>query len=156
LPTMPYIVPSHSGWRGSLIEAFREPASIAAFRWPRDDGGLAGRLCPSACAGKPPTTPASPGAVGQVPALRDDAFESKLACVREDRRAIAGEMLGELNPVAAREQLFELPLALFEWYRPNVLAVQLDQVEGKEEHGRVVRAGMQLIEIRFAEPCERM
>src|ERR1700737_1361865 len=57
---------------------------------------------------------------------------------------------GELNPVAAREQLFELPLALFEWYRPNVLAVQLDQVEGKEEHGRVVRAGMRLIEIRFA------
>jgi hypothetical protein len=33
----------------------------------------------------------------------------------EDLRPAAGEMLGELNPVTAREQLFKLPLALFEW-----------------------------------------
>jgi hypothetical protein len=45
---------------------------------------------------------------------------------------------------------FELPLALFERCRAQVVAVQLDQVEGKEEHGRVVRAGMQLIELRLA------
>jgi hypothetical protein len=40
--------------------------------------------------------------------------------VLEDDRAVAVEMLGKANPVVAREQLFELTLALFEWRRPLV------------------------------------
>jgi len=35
-----------------------------------------------------------PQPVGQVPPLRDDAFEPELAGVREDDRAVAVEMLG--------------------------------------------------------------
>jgi hypothetical protein len=46
-----------------------------------------------------------PQPVGKVPPLRDDAFEPELACVREDDRAVAVEMLGESNAVAVREQL---------------------------------------------------
>jgi hypothetical protein len=57
--------------------------------------------------------------------------------VREDDRAVAVEMLGESNAVALREQLFEPPLALFERRRAQVLAVQLDQVEGVEEDARI-------------------
>jgi hypothetical protein len=67
--------------------------------------------------------------------------------VREDRCTVAVEMLGETNAITAREQLFELALAQFERRRPQVLAVQLDQVEGVEEDARVIRARMQLVEI---------
>src|ERR1700732_3646990 len=67
-------------------------------------------------------------AVRKVAAFRDDALKAKLACVREDDRAVAVEMLGEANAITAREQLFELALAAFERRRAQVLAVQLDQV----------------------------
>ena len=74
-------------------------------------------------------------AVRKVAAFRVDALMAKLACVREDDRAVAVEMLGESNAVAVREQPFEPAFALFERRRPQVLAVQLDQVEGVEENG---------------------
>ena len=76
-------------------------------------------------------------AVRKVAAFRDDALKAKLACVRQDDRAVAVEMLGEANPVAPHEQLFELALAQFERRRPQVLAVQLDQIEPVEEDVRV-------------------
>ena len=67
--------------------------------------------------------------------------------MRKDDRAVAVEMLGESNAVAVREQLFEPPLAQFERCRPQVLAVQLDQVEAVQEDARVIRTRMQLVEI---------
>ena len=58
----------------------------------------------------------------------------------EDDSAVAGDVFRESNPLAAREQLFELALTLFEWRGPQVFAVQLDQVEGIQENARVVPA----------------
>ena len=65
--------------------------------------------------------------------------------MREDRRAVAFHVFRKPNPVVAREQSFELAFALFERCRPQVIAVQFDQVEGVETHGCVMRP-------RFVEP----
>jgi hypothetical protein len=46
---------------------------------------------------------------------------------------LAVEMPGGPNTLAAREQLFELALQGFEWRRPQVVAVQFDQVEAKSD-----------------------
>ena len=70
----------------------------------------------------------------------------------EDDRAVAIEMLREASSIAVCEQPFELPLALFERRRPQILAVQLDQIESVEEDARVMRARVQRVEIWLAVP----
>ena len=49
--------------------------------------------------------------------------------MREDRRAIALDVLREANTVTARKQLFELASALPQRQRSQFPAVQLDQIE---------------------------
>jgi hypothetical protein len=51
-----------------------------------------------------------PDRYGRSGRFETGAFERELACVREDDRAVAIEMLGEADPVAAGEQLVELAL----------------------------------------------
>ena len=46
-----------------------------------------------------------PDRYGRSGRFETGAFERELACVREDDRAVAVEMLGESNAVAVREQL---------------------------------------------------
>jgi hypothetical protein len=58
--------------------------------------------------------------------------------VREDDRAVAVEMHGEPNPIAAREQLFELAFALFERRRSRRLAQS-----GRSRRGRRSRHARQ-------------
>ena len=56
--------------------------------------------------------------IRRVTPLRHDAFQSELACVRKDRRAVAVQMLGKPNPIPAGEQRFELALAPLETPSP--------------------------------------
>src|SRR5262249_50498342 len=76
----------------------------------------------------------APRAVGRVLALRHDAFESHLAGVGEDGRAVALDMLVEAQAKASFGQhTSKRGLAHFQRVTPQVVAIQLDQVEGVEE-----------------------
>jgi hypothetical protein len=62
--------------------------------------------------------------------LRDDAFATQLAGMREDGRAVALNVLAELDAgPRIGEQPFEPRLALIERLRSPVLAVELEQVD---------------------------
>jgi len=78
-------------------------------------------------------------------------FASQLAGVGEDCRAVALKVLAVLDPGQCTcEELFEPCLALLERPGPPVLAVELQQVEGIEEHLAVMRPAVQLLEHRQA------
>jgi hypothetical protein len=73
--------------------------------------------------------------------LRDDAFRPELAGMREDRSAVAFEVLAVLDPGRRLgEQLFEPGLAFLERARAPVLAAEFQEVEGVEKGLIVVGA----------------
>jgi hypothetical protein len=78
------------------------------------------------------------GTVGGVLALRDDAFEAKLAGVGEDRRAVALDMLVEPDARSSlRHDRCERGFADLQRIAPQVVAVLFDQVEGVKEYALV-------------------
>src|SRR5262249_27419945 len=75
------------------------------------------------------------GTVGRILALRDNAFEAKLAGMGEDGRAVAFDMLVEPDAGAGLGHDRREPgLADFKRIVPQIVAVQLDEVEGVEEY----------------------
>ena len=62
-----------------------------------------------------------PDRYGRSGRFETGAFERELAWVREDDRAVAIEMLGEADPVAAGEQLVELALRCSSGRQPQAL-----------------------------------
>src|SRR5262245_4921057 len=78
------------------------------------------------------------GTVGRTLALRDDAFEAKLAGVGKDGRAVALDMLIEPDAGAGLGyDRCECGLANLKRIAPQVVAVQLDQVEGVEKYALI-------------------
>src|SRR6516164_7753030 len=81
------------------------------------------------------------GTVGGILALRDDAFEAKLAGMGEDGRAVALDMLVESDAGAGPgHDRCERGLADLKRIMPQVVAVQLDQVEGVQERAVIMAA----------------
>src|SRR5262249_49556488 len=75
------------------------------------------------------------GTVGGILALRDDAFETKLAGVGEEGRAVALDMLVEPDAgLGLGHDRCERGLADLKRIAPQGVAVQLDEVEGVEEY----------------------
>jgi len=76
----------------------------------------------------------------RVLALRHDPLKPHLAGVRKHERAIlVVEVLVEAQPrCRTPEQARERRLAHCERVAPQIVAVEFDQVEGIEEHARVV------------------
>src|SRR5258708_6226852 len=71
------------------------------------------------------------GAVARAEALRDDAFETHPAGVAEYTLAIVGEVLVQTQPRRApTQQARERRLARLQRLAPQVLAIQLEEVEG--------------------------
>jgi hypothetical protein len=91
-------------------------------------------------------------AVARAEPLRDDALEPHLAGVAEHDVAVV--MLKMLVELQARPDLAqhggERRLAHLERLTPQVSAVQLEQVEGEEEHGGVRAPVAQPVEARHA------
>src|SRR6516164_972744 len=80
----------------------------------------------------------APRAIRRVVALRDDAFEAELAGMGEDGRAVAFDMLVEPDAGAGLgHDRGERGLADLKRIAPQVVAVQLDEVEGVEEDALV-------------------
>src|SRR6516164_8110434 len=78
------------------------------------------------------------GTVGRVLALRDDTFEAKLACVGEDGWTVAFHVVVEPDAGASLgHDGCERGLADLKWIAPQIIAVQLDEVEGIEEYAPV-------------------
>ena len=78
------------------------------------------------------------GTVGRVLALRHDTFEPKLAGMSEDGRAIAFHVFIEPDAGAGLgHDRRERDLADLKRIAPQIVAVQLDQVEGVEEYALV-------------------
>ena len=79
------------------------------------------------------------GAVGGILALRDDALKTHLAGMSEDGRAVALHVLVEAQDKASFGQhTSKRGLADLKRVAPQVVAVQLDQVEGAEDFHRAV------------------
>src|SRR5205823_644274 len=99
------------------------------------------------------TVPRSAGDVRRVQPLRHDALEPHLAGVVEhDVAVLVLEVLVELQADLGRaQQRRELALAALERRAPQVLAVELEQVEGEEEHGTVLATVTQPVEHRHAD-----
>src|SRR5258708_14202188 len=75
------------------------------------------------------------GTVGGILALRDDAFKTHFASVREDRRAVAFDMLVEPDAgTGLGQDRCERGLADLKRITPQVLAVQFDQDRGPQPH----------------------
>ena len=78
------------------------------------------------------------------------------AGVGEDRGAVALQVLGVVDPRSRlRQELGEPCLALLERPWPPVLAVELEQVEGVEDHLAVIRPAMELVEDRRPSPSHQ-
>jgi hypothetical protein len=74
------------------------------------------------------------GAVARPEPLRHDAFEAHLAGVPEYALAIVGEVLVQTQPrKAPTQQARERRLACLQRLAPQVLAIELEEVEGVEE-----------------------
>jgi len=81
------------------------------------------------------------GTVGGILALRDDAFKTHFASVREDGRAVAFDMLVEPDAGAGlSHDGCERGLADLERVTAQIIAIQFDQVEGVQEHVPVMLA----------------
>jgi hypothetical protein len=79
--------------------------------------------------------------VGGVPALRDNAFEAKLAGMGEDGRAVAFDVFVEPDAGAGfGHDRCERGLANLQRIAPQVVAVQFDQVEGVQERAVIMAA----------------
>src|SRR5262245_41105025 len=80
----------------------------------------------------------APRAIHRILPLRHDAFEAYLAGVGEDGRAVALDMLVEPDASAGLgHDRCEFGLSDFQWITPQIVAVQLDEVEGIEEYALV-------------------
>src|SRR5262249_48179274 len=80
----------------------------------------------------------APRTVGGILALRDDAFEAKLAGVGEDRRAVALHVFVEPDAGAGLgHDRCERGLADLKRITAQVVTVQFDEVEGVEEYALV-------------------
>src|SRR5207342_1531894 len=92
----------------------------------------------------------APRAVGRVLRLRHDALKAHLASVREHERAVLlVEVLIEAKPGRrASEQAGKRRLAHRERITPHVLTIELDQVEGVEEHAPIVPSIADALEAR--------
>jgi hypothetical protein len=76
--------------------------------------------------------------IGGILALRDNAFEAKLAGMGEHGWAVALDMLIEPDAGAGLgHDRCERGFADFKWIAPEIVAVQFDQVEGVEEYAPV-------------------
>src|SRR5262249_37603466 len=83
----------------------------------------------------------------RVLALRDDAFEAKLAGVGEDGRAVALDMLVEPDAGACLgHDRCERGFANLKWIVPQVVTVQFDEVEGVLERAVIMAAAANEIE----------
>jgi hypothetical protein len=89
------------------------------------------------------------GAVKGPGALGDDAFEAHLTRVAKDDIAGVLQVLVELQASAARSQhTDERRLAHLDGLTPQVLAVELEQIEAPHEHVPVLQTPAQLLEDR--------
>src|SRR5215813_14088447 len=80
----------------------------------------------------------APRAVGRVLPLRDNAFETKLAGMGENGRAVALHVFVEPDAgLGLGHDRCERGLADLKRIAPQVVAVQLDEVEGVEEYALV-------------------
>src|SRR6266404_664127 len=85
--------------------------------------------------------------VGRVLPLRHDSFEPHLAGMGEDGRAVALDMLVEPNTgTGLGQDRYERGLADLERVTAQVVAVELDQVEGVQEHVAVMLAVVDTLE----------
>ena len=82
--------------------------------------------------------------------LRDDALEPQLAGVLEYCRAVADDVIVELDARTgdASQEILEPAPSLLQRQRPNVDAAQLQEVEGVEERSVVVSLTVELREVR--------
>src|SRR5262249_7958440 len=81
------------------------------------------------------------GTVEGVLALRNNAFEAKLAGMGEDGRAVALDMLVEPDAGAGLgHDRCERGLADLKRIAPQIVAVQLDQIEGVQERAVIMTA----------------
>src|SRR6516165_3339067 len=82
------------------------------------------------------------GSISRVLPLRHDAFEPELACVcKHERPILLVKMFVEPQArYCSPEQARKRRLAHGKRVAPEIVAVQLDQVEGVEEHTRVMVA----------------
>src|SRR6516162_5730758 len=83
----------------------------------------------------------APGTVSGVLALRDDAFEAKLAGMGEDGRAVAFHVFVEPDAGAGLgHDRRERGLADLKRIAPQVIAVLLDEIEGVQERAIIMAA----------------
>ena len=81
----------------------------------------------------------TPRAVAGILPLGDDAFQTKLACMTKYERPVFLDVFVQLDArPSTRDQAGERSLAHLQRIAPEVLPVQLDQVERIEEHGMVM------------------
>src|SRR5450755_3648005 len=69
-----------------------------------------------------------PGPIFAVPNFGNDALKAGLACVHEHLVAIDFKALAELY-IRARDQMFEMRLALNQWELPQIVSVEIKQIE---------------------------
>jgi hypothetical protein len=89
--------------------------------------------------------------IGRGQPLRHDALESHLAGMLKERRAVLIGMFAEHDSEASlSDQLRQPLLAIHERQRPQVLAIELEQVEGIEHCLADGAMAMQRVEDRYA------
>ena len=122
-------------WAITLVVAIKYV--VVVMRSFRDAGAGACLFRPGSAG--PYRSGGAPRAVRRVLPLRHDAFEPHLARMCEDGRAVAFQMLIEPQAKTSFGQhTSKRGLADFKRIAPQVVAIQLDQVEGVEEHPGVV------------------
>src|SRR5262249_29245571 len=83
----------------------------------------------------------APRAIRRVLPLRHDAFESHLAGMGEDGRAVAFQMLVEAQAKASfGQRTSKRGLADLKWIAPEIVAVQFNEVEGVQERAVIMAA----------------
>jgi hypothetical protein len=84
--------------------------------------------------------------------LRDDALEPQLAGMLEYCRAVADDVIVELDAWTGdpSQEILEPAPSLLQRQRPNVNAAQLQEVEGVEERPVVVSLAVEHLEVRRA------
>jgi hypothetical protein len=91
------------------------------------------------------------GSIRRAEPLAHDPLTAERASVLEDHRALAAVVLAEGDAlVGPAEELCQKALSLLDRGAPQVVAVQLDQVEGAKYRGMVVPMVAQQLERRFS------
>jgi hypothetical protein len=105
--------------------------------------------------GSSATSPLDPrlrrgAAVGRIRPLRDDTLQPHPADMLEHGRAVAGQMLNELDrpPLGPADQLCQPPLSLDRRQVAKVVALMLDQVEGVQHRLATPASAPQRMEVR--------